>query len=77
MKEEAEKEYEKKFYVSYTHKHRNIKKNSFILKLDEFRLEIQRRDQEIMSMAAKLKTLEEQHQVWDISFNFFLFLSSG
>lgn len=33
------------------------------LKLDEFRLEIQRRDQEIMSMAAKMKTLEEQHQV--------------
>lgn len=33
------------------------------LKLDEFRLEIQRRDQEIMAMAAKMKTLEEQHQV--------------
>jgi hypothetical protein len=32
-------------------------------KLDEFRLEIQRRDQEIMGMAAKMKTLEEQHQV--------------
>lgn len=32
-------------------------------KLDEFRLEIQRRDQEIMAMAAKMKTLEEQHQV--------------
>ncbi len=33
------------------------------MKLDEFRLEIQRRDQEIMAMAAKMKTLEEQHQV--------------
>jgi len=31
--------------------------------LDEFRLEIQRRDQEILAMAAKMKTLEEQHQV--------------
>ncbi|KRJ98504.1 uncharacterized protein Dyak_GE19282, isoform C [Drosophila yakuba] len=30
--------------------------------LDEFRLEIQRRDQEILAMAAKMKTLEEQHQ---------------
>jgi hypothetical protein len=34
-----------------------------LFKLDEFRLEIQRRDQEIMGMAAKMKTLEEQHQV--------------
>lgn len=33
------------------------------LQLDEFRLEIQRRDQEILAMAAKMKTLEEQHQV--------------
>lgn len=33
------------------------------LKLDDFRLEITRRDQEIMAMAAKMKTLEEQHQV--------------
>lgn len=39
------------------------KKIEIPLKLDEFRLEIQRRDQEIMSMAAKMKTLEEQHQV--------------
>lgn len=30
--------------------------------LDEFRLEIQRRDQEILAMAAKMKALEEQHQ---------------
>lgn len=37
--------------------------SKFPLKLDDFRLEIQRRDQEIMSMAAKMKTLEEQHQV--------------
>ncbi|KRJ98508.1 uncharacterized protein Dyak_GE19282, isoform H [Drosophila yakuba] len=32
------------------------------VRLDEFRLEIQRRDQEILAMAAKMKTLEEQHQ---------------
>ncbi|EDX15500.1 GD15384, partial [Drosophila simulans] len=32
------------------------------IQLDEFRLEIQRRDQEILAMAAKMKTLEEQHQ---------------
>lgn len=31
-------------------------------KLDEFRAEIQRRDQEILAMSAKMKTLEEQHQ---------------
>lgn len=30
--------------------------------LDEFRVEIQRRDQEILAMSAKMKTLEEQHQ---------------
>nr|CAH7769941.1 unnamed protein product [Callosobruchus chinensis] len=30
--------------------------------LDEFRVEIQRRDQEILAMGAKMKTLEEQHQ---------------
>jgi chromosome segregation ATPase len=30
--------------------------------LDEFRTEIQRRDQEILAMSAKMKTLEEQHQ---------------
>lgn len=33
-----------------------------IEQLDEFRLEIQRRDQEILAMAAKMKALEEQHQ---------------
>ncbi|XP_050072580.1 ELKS/Rab6-interacting/CAST family member 1-like [Anopheles maculipalpis] len=33
-----------------------------IQELDDFRLEITRRDQEIMAMAAKMKTLEEQHQ---------------
>lgn len=32
------------------------------VQLDEFRLEIQRRDQEILAMAAKMKALEEQHQ---------------
>lgn len=38
------------------------------IQLDEFRLEIQRRDQEILAMAAKMKTLEEQHQVnWKAS----------
>lgn len=30
--------------------------------LDELRTEVQRRDQEILGMAAKMKTLEEQHQ---------------
>lgn len=30
--------------------------------LDEFRVEIQRRDQEILGMAAKMKALDEQHQ---------------
>ena len=30
--------------------------------LDEFRAEITRRDQEILAMSAKMKTLEEQHQ---------------
>ncbi|XP_050680533.1 ELKS/Rab6-interacting/CAST family member 1-like isoform X6 [Leptidea sinapis] len=34
----------------------------FKRQLDEFRLEIQRRDQEILAMAAKMKALEEQHQ---------------
>lgn len=33
-----------------------------MFKLDEFRSEIQRRDQEILAMSAKMKTLEEQHQ---------------
>ncbi|ERL92702.1 hypothetical protein D910_10013 [Dendroctonus ponderosae] len=35
---------------------------SCVLQLDEFRVEIQRRDQEILAMGAKMKTLEEQHQ---------------
>lgn len=30
--------------------------------LDELRTEVQRRDQEILAMSAKMKTLEEQHQ---------------
>ena len=30
--------------------------------LDELRAEVQRRDQELMAMAAKMKTLEDQHQ---------------
>lgn len=30
--------------------------------LDELRSEVQRRDQELHAMAAKMKTLEEQHQ---------------
>lgn len=33
-----------------------------VVQLDEFRVEIQRRDQEILAMSAKMKTLEEQHQ---------------
>lgn len=41
----------------------NISCHLFNKQLDEFRLEIQRRDQEILAMAAKMKTLEEQHQV--------------
>lgn len=40
-----------------------IQNQIIIIQLDEFRLEIQRRDQEILAMAAKMKTLEEQHQV--------------
>lgn len=44
------------------------------IQLDEFRLEIQRRDQEILAMAAKMKTLEEQHQVNIVCFHFFLLL---
>jgi len=31
------------------------------VQLEEFRSEIQRRDQEIVAMSAKMKTLEEQH----------------
>lgn len=42
------------------------------IQLDEFRLEIQRRDQEILAMAAKMKTLEEQHQVNIVCFLFYL-----
>ena len=30
--------------------------------LDELRTEVQRRDQELLAMSAKMKTLEEQHQ---------------
>lgn len=41
----------------------NFSRPFFTKQLDEFRLEIQRRDQEILAMAAKMKTLEEQHQV--------------
>lgn len=33
-----------------------------LLQLEESRLEIQKRDQEILAMSAKMKTLEEQHQ---------------
>ncbi|GLH00787.1 Uncharacterized protein GBIM_07062 [Gryllus bimaculatus] len=31
------------------------------IRLEEFRAEVQRRDQEILAMSAKMKTLEEQH----------------
>ncbi|XP_043474490.1 ERC protein 2-like [Leptopilina heterotoma] len=30
--------------------------------LDELRTEVQRRDQELLGMSAKMRTLEEQHQ---------------
>lgn len=33
-----------------------------VVQLEECRVEIQRRDQEILAMSAKMKTLEEQHQ---------------
>jgi len=45
------------------------------VQLDEFRLEIQRRDQEILAMAAKMKTLEEQHQVIAIAITIVNFLT--
>lgn len=35
--------------------------SSLTSQLDEFRMEVQRRDQEIVAMTAKIKTLEEQH----------------
>lgn len=37
-------------------------RHSLTAQLEEFRGEIQRRDQEILAMSAKMKTLEEQHQ---------------
>lgn len=37
-------------------------KTCFANKLEDLRLELNKRDQEIMAMAAKMKTLEEQHQ---------------
>ncbi|KXJ79029.1 hypothetical protein RP20_CCG002693 [Aedes albopictus] len=49
-------------YAENEHLQREISILRDTIKLDEFRLEIQRRDQEIMAMAAKMKTLEEQHQ---------------
>ena len=33
-----------------------------MLQLDDMRVEVSRREQEIMQMATKMKTLEEQHQ---------------
>jgi hypothetical protein len=33
-----------------------------VIQLEDLRLELNKRDQEIMAMAAKMKTLEEQHQ---------------
>ena len=40
----------------------SISGRAFFSQLDELRMEVQRRDQEILAMAAKMKTLEEQHQ---------------
>ena len=37
-------------------------KNKAMLQLDDMRVEVSRREQEIMQMATKMKTLEEQHQ---------------
>lgn len=48
----------------------NPSQSNHHIQLDEFRLEIQRRDQEILAMAAKMKTLEEQHQVIFVQFFF-------
>ena len=36
--------------------------NKTLLQLDDMRVEVSRREQEIMQMATKMKTLEEQHQ---------------
>ena len=36
--------------------------NKAFLQLDDMRVEVSRREQEIMQMATKMKTLEEQHQ---------------
>lgn len=58
-----------KFYKNFFLKKKtitNLPFNFMQFKLDEFRLEIQRRDQEILSMAAKMKTYEEQHQVSNV-----------
>ena len=41
---------------------RKAKKNKAMLQLDDMRVEVSRREQEIMQMATKMKTLEEQHQ---------------
>ena len=35
---------------------------NFLFQLDDMRVEVSRREQEIMQMATKMKTLEEQHQ---------------
>ena len=37
-------------------------KPAFLHQLDDMRVEVSRREQEIMQMATKMKTLEEQHQ---------------
>ena len=43
---------------------RRCKENeqNFLFQLDDMRVEVSRREQEIMQMATKMKTLEEQHQ---------------
>ena len=40
----------------------SIQQKIIILQIEDLRLEISRREQEILQMATKMKTLEEQHQ---------------
>ena len=40
----------------------NSDNKSILFQLDDMRVEVSRREQEIMQMATKMKTLEEQHQ---------------
>ena len=40
----------------------SIQQKIILLQIEDLRLEISRREQEILQMATKMKTLEEQHQ---------------